>query len=159
MDSLTLLYGHRHMHEVAAAEAQRAEMQSTPFAVVMVQLTALSLVNERDGHAAGDEAIREAARALQRAADRSGGCACRHGGRRLALIVPEVAEEGGSALARDLAVELNADGPGGDHRRRGLADGRHRRRRGGPRPPGAGAARHRHPAGRAEQLLSRPPLR
>ena len=111
VDSLTLLYGHRHMHEVAAAQAQRAEMQSMPFAVVMVQLSALSLLNERDGHAAGDEAIRVAARALQRAADRAGGTACRHGGRRLALIVPEVAEEGGKALARDLDVELNADGP------------------------------------------------
>ena len=111
VDSLTLLYGHRHMHEVAAAQAQQAEMQSTPFAVVMVQLTALSLVNETNGHAAGDEAIRVAARALQRAADNCGGTACRHGGRRLALIVPETAEEGGSALARDLALVLNADGP------------------------------------------------
>ena len=111
VDSLTLLYGHRRLHEVAAAQAQRAEMHGVPFAVVMVQLSALSLVNESDGHAAGDEAIRAAARALQRVADTCGGTACRHGGRRLALIVPETAEEGGKAMARDLSLALNAHGP------------------------------------------------
>ncbi len=105
-DSLTLLYGHRYMHEAADAQAERAAVQGQPFAVVLAELETLAAVNDRAGYAVGDAMLQEAARAVQRTAGRSGGTACRHGGARLAILVPETRAEGAEALARELVLDL-----------------------------------------------------
>jgi HD-GYP domain-containing protein (c-di-GMP phosphodiesterase class II) len=100
IDNLTLLYSHRYLHEAAAAEAQRAEVQGVPFALAIVELTALAGVNEREGHAAGDAVIQSAARAVQRAASRCAGTACRYSGDRLALLMPSTDGAGAEACLR-----------------------------------------------------------
>ena len=109
-DNLTLLYSRRHLHETAAAEAERAAVQGLPFGLVMVGLTDLGAVNRRDGYAAGDQALRMAARTVTRAADRSGGTACRHGGARLALVVSGAALPDAERLAAEISAELAAAG-------------------------------------------------
>ena len=40
-----------------------------------------------------------------------GGTACRYGGKRLAVLAPDMAEEAAAALGRDLEAQLEADGP------------------------------------------------
>ncbi|HLM51035.1 MAG TPA: HD domain-containing phosphohydrolase [Solirubrobacteraceae bacterium] len=112
VDSLTMLYGHRHMQEAAQAEAERATLTDRPFAVVTAELTALGDLNRRDGYAAGDEALVSAARAVQRAAARTGGVPCRAGGCRLALVLPAAGEETARRVAGELAGDLSpAGGP------------------------------------------------
>src|SRR3712207_1299073 len=88
IDNLTLLYSHRYFHEAAQGAAARAEAESEPFAIVLAELTELPHMNRLNGYAAGDEAIRAAAKAVQQAAVVCGGTACRYSGRRLALIAP-----------------------------------------------------------------------
>ena len=109
-DNLTLLYGHRYMQEAAAAQAERASVQQRPFAVVLVELAALSEINAREGYAAGDAAIQVAARAVQRSASRGGGTACRYGGGCLGLVIPDTAADAAEAIARELAIELEGLG-------------------------------------------------
>ena len=101
-DSQTLLYSHRFLHEVADSEAARAEIQGDPFAVVMVALEDIGEINESDGFAAGDAALRDAAMVVQDAAARCDGTPARYSGRRLALLVPR----GGDDQAQDLASEI-----------------------------------------------------
>ena len=108
-DNLTLLYSHRYLHEVAEAEAHRATVQGRPFAVVMVEITDIARINREHGYAAGDDAIRTVAQALQRAAVRYGGTACRYGGRRLAIIAPGD-EHAAEECASDVSSEIG-DGP------------------------------------------------
>ena len=117
IDSLTLLYSHRYLHERATAAEYRAALDGRPFAVIVLELRALPAINARDGYGRGDELLLEAARAAQRAAVRSGGTACRHGGARLALIVPDVE----LAAAGFVAEGLLADVPGAADPRVGLA--------------------------------------
>lgn len=105
-DSLTLLYSRRHLHEEAQAQAERAALQGATFAVVVVELTEIDAINRAQGWAAGDDAIRTAARAVQRTAARHGGTAHRYGGARLAAIVPGVDEPGAGRVASELAAEL-----------------------------------------------------
>jgi HD-GYP domain-containing protein (c-di-GMP phosphodiesterase class II) len=105
-DNLTLLYTHRYFHEIADRSAGGGE----PFAVVLAELTDVAQLNQLEGYAAGDEAIRAAARAVQRAAVRCGGTACRYSGRRLGLIVPGAGQEAAERVALELASDL-ADGP------------------------------------------------
>ncbi|MEA2478651.1 MAG: hypothetical protein QOJ07_573 [Thermoleophilaceae bacterium] len=108
-DNLTLLYTHRYFHEVAAKEAERARVQDDSFAVVLITPSDIAAINRTDGYGAGDEAIRSVAGAVQRAAVRVGGTACRHGGARMGLVVPG-ADEG---VADRVASELTNDIPDG----------------------------------------------
>ena len=106
IDNLTLLYSHRYLHETASAAAQEAAVHDRPFAVVLVELRGLQALNERDGHAAGDELIRTAARAMQQAALHAGGTACRYGGPRLAMVVPGAEAEAGEAMLEQAMAAL-----------------------------------------------------
>jgi diguanylate cyclase (GGDEF)-like protein len=98
-DSLTLLYGHRYLHEVAAAEAERARVQDRTFAVVLVHADEVEHINAVDGYAAGDAHLRSCARSLSRLAVRLGATACREGGLTLALLVPSTHAEDADTLA------------------------------------------------------------
>ncbi len=109
-DNLTMLYTRRYLHETAWAEARRSEARGRPFGVVLTELTEIGKTNSREGYAAGDEEIRAAARGVQRVAARAGGTACRHGGRRLALVAPNADERQTRRLAAEVAEEL-AGGP------------------------------------------------
>jgi len=101
-DNVTLLGGHRVLHEAAAALA--AEPGS--FAVLAVRLPGLPAVNEREGYAAGDALLAGAARKLRRAAARTGATAYRDGGNRLVVLAPALDETAARRLADDVAAEF-----------------------------------------------------
>lgn len=107
VDNLTLLYSHRHLHEMASAEAVRAELQGVPFVLALVELVGLDRLNESEGYAAGDAALLRTARAVQSVAALHGGVACRYSGSRLALLVPNVTPEVASRLSSELSRELS----------------------------------------------------
>ncbi len=105
-DNMTLLYSHRYFHEIARSETERAKVQGTPFAVVLASLDEIDSINRSDGYAAGDDAIKGVAQAVQRVAVRVGGTACRHSGRRIGLIVPRADLHPGKRVAEEVAAEL-----------------------------------------------------
>ena len=84
VDNLTLLHSAPYLHERAGAEARAGR----GCCLVVVDLVTLPAVNERDGFAAGDRLLVEAAAALRRTEAATGGVACRLGGRTLALLAP-----------------------------------------------------------------------
>jgi HD-GYP domain-containing protein (c-di-GMP phosphodiesterase class II)/GGDEF domain-containing protein len=100
VDSLTLLHSAPYLHELVSAEARRAALQDDGFGLVLVELTGLEETNRRDGFAAGDQLLVEAARTLRRLEPAVGGVACRLSGRTLALFVRD-----GIAAARERVVE------------------------------------------------------
>ena len=104
-DPLTLLPGHRALHE-AAAHALEADT----ITVAVVQIEELDAINRSDGYAAGDRAILIAARATQLAASRVGGTVYRDSGRRLAVLVKGTSNEATPDLAAELHTEF-AIGP------------------------------------------------
>jgi diguanylate cyclase (GGDEF)-like protein len=106
VDNLTLLYSHRYFHETAEKAAARANEGADPFAVVLVELTEVAHLNRLEGYTAGDEAIRLAAKAVQRAAVLCGGTACRYSGRRLALVAPGTSADSATRLASMIAGDL-----------------------------------------------------
>ncbi|MFZ0041584.1 MAG: HD domain-containing phosphohydrolase [Solirubrobacteraceae bacterium] len=106
-DSLTLLYSHRHFHETARAQAQRAAVQGRPFAVLVAALVDLWEINREHGFAEGDSVLRAVAAVFQSTAARADGLAFRASGRRLALIAPGLDQEGAERLATALRAELD----------------------------------------------------
>jgi diguanylate cyclase (GGDEF)-like protein len=110
IDNLTLLYCHRYAHELAASEAERAQVQNRPFGVVCIQLTELDRINREQGYAMGDAAVQFAARSVQRAAGNCGGTACRLSGRTLCVIIPAADEEKCDSCSDEISKEL-VEGP------------------------------------------------
>ena len=101
-DNVTLLGGHRVLHESAAAIAA----EPGPFAVLAVRLAGLQAVNEREGYVAGDALLAGAARKLRRAAARAGATAYRDGGNRLIVLAPGHDEAAARLLADGIAAEF-----------------------------------------------------
>ena len=105
VDNLTLLYSHRHLHDVARAEALRARDHRRPFALVLAKLTDIERINREQSYADGDRAIQHVARVVEAMAARCGGTAARHGGACIGLLVPGANE----AIAETLVAELRRD--------------------------------------------------
>lgn len=110
-DSLTLLYGHRYLHEAASAEAERARIQERAFAVALVHCDDVERVNASEGYAAGDAHLRACARSLSHLAVRLGATACREGGLTLALLVPASRVVEPDVLAMDMKNAMAGCGP------------------------------------------------
>jgi diguanylate cyclase (GGDEF)-like protein len=109
-DALTGAANGRTFYETAAVEAERARRASRPMTLAYFDLDDFKLLNDRLGHAAGDNALRCVVHTIQlhlRGAD----LLARLGGDEFALLLPETGPEGAvSLLARlqeHLACELS----------------------------------------------------
>ena len=104
-DPLTNLLNRRSFVQHLDAEVARSRRYTRPLALVIFDLDELKSVNDTQGHAAGDEALKQIADAL-RAAIRSGDNAFRIGGDEFAVILPEADEQDARAAARRIADDL-----------------------------------------------------
>jgi diguanylate cyclase (GGDEF)-like protein len=86
-DSLTSLPNRRAFEEELAREMARASRSLTPLSVAILDVDRFKAVNDRHGHAAGDEVLR-AVSARVAGALRAGDLVSRIGGEELALLLP-----------------------------------------------------------------------
>jgi diguanylate cyclase (GGDEF)-like protein len=105
IDGLTGLANRRHAERSLETEASRAERFGGPLAVVLVDLDDFKEVNDRHGHLAGDDVLRELATVLSETV-RSVDIASRWGGEEFALILPGADAVGGAQLAERARVAL-----------------------------------------------------
>jgi diguanylate cyclase (GGDEF)-like protein len=97
-DELTGLANRRSIEELLRAEVARSARFGDPLAVVLADLDNFKGVNDRYGHATGDEVLKAFAAALHetlRESDHAG----RWGGEEFALILTNTDAEGGVRLA------------------------------------------------------------
>jgi diguanylate cyclase (GGDEF)-like protein len=104
-DPLTNLLNRRSFVQHLDAEVARSRRYTRPLALVIFDLDELKSLNDTQGHAAGDEAIKRVADAL-RATIRIGDNAFRIGGDEFAVILPEANERDAQVAAQRLADEL-----------------------------------------------------
>jgi len=106
-DELTGLPNRRHFLQRLDAEVARARRYRRPMCLAMLDLDHFKQVNDRYGHAAGDEVLRHFAgfvRGSLRASDVVG----RLGGEEFAVLMPETPLENGAYVLRRVA-DLLAD--------------------------------------------------
>jgi diguanylate cyclase (GGDEF)-like protein len=105
-DNLTLLYSHRYFHEVLEAEANRAQVQGEGFSIVLIRIEDIGEINETQGYAVGDGALRRCGEVITQAAQECGGTACRYNGRRFAILCPQPDLSVAERIARRVEAEL-----------------------------------------------------
>jgi diguanylate cyclase (GGDEF)-like protein len=100
-DHLTGLANRREFERVMEREVALAERHSRRLSVMMIDLDNLKRINDRQGHRAGDGALKLVAQQLQRVVRASDVCA-RIGGDEFAVAMPETTIE----RAREVAARL-----------------------------------------------------
>jgi diguanylate cyclase (GGDEF)-like protein len=97
-DPLTGAANRRGLSERIEYEVTRHARQKHRFAVVMIDLDGFKLVNDRFGHHAGDELLRDVAASLREAV-RDQDTVARLGGDEFCVLAPETDHAGGDHLA------------------------------------------------------------
>jgi len=106
-DALTGLPNRRGFMEEAAAELSRAARHGIPFALAYIDLDGFKGVNDRRGHAVGDEVLRAVGRTLG-GETRAHDLAARIGGDEFAVLLPETRVEQARLALETLRSRLGA---------------------------------------------------
>ncbi len=102
VDDLTHLHNRRFFFLEAEAALSRALRYETPFCLIMIDVDHFKQVNDRYGHAKGDQVLRKIAEALLEEA-RDSDIVARIGGEEFALGIPDTSALGCRQLAQRLA--------------------------------------------------------
>ncbi len=101
IDPLTGVFSRRFFEEQALREVERANRESVPLALVMVDLDNFKEVNDRFGHPAGDSILARVARLLQENVRRID-LVTRFGGEEFAILLPGATREQSEAICERL---------------------------------------------------------
>ena len=86
-DGLTGLYNHRYLHERLSEELARARQDGERLALLFCDLDYFKEFNDRLGHAAGDQALRDTARIIETCTRRAD-LVARYGGEEFVVVLP-----------------------------------------------------------------------
>ncbi len=101
-DELTGLANRRRFFGRLQEEWRRALRQKENLALVMIDVDHFKAVNDRFGHQAGDQCLKQLARVLQEHGRRAGEMVARLGGEEFALLLPGCGVEHACEIAEDL---------------------------------------------------------
>jgi diguanylate cyclase (GGDEF)-like protein len=102
-DSLTQVYNRHYFMQCLANEVARAERDGGPLSLLMIDADEFKAINDRYGHALGDDVLREVARACM-ATLRPYDVLARYGGEEFVVLMPATS----LAQACDIAERIRA---------------------------------------------------
>ncbi|HVL68100.1 MAG TPA: diguanylate cyclase [Vicinamibacterales bacterium] len=118
VDPLTGLANRRRFDVFVQQEWQRAARHGLPLSLMLIDIDYFKRFNDRYGHPAGDECLRQVAAVLRAAANRVSDLTCRYGGEEFAVVLGGTDAQGARTVAEFIrhGVELIAipheDAPG-----------------------------------------------
>jgi two-component system, cell cycle response regulator len=95
----------RHVIELGQRLMTRCDQDGRPYAMLLLDLDAFKQINDRHGHAAGDEALCHVTQALRRCL-RPGDHLGRYGGEEFAVILPDTSAEEAERVAERLRAAV-----------------------------------------------------
>lgn len=106
-DVLTGLANRRHLSQYLDVEWRREARHGSVISLVLGDIDHFKAYNDRYGHLAGDECLRQVAAALQAQVHRPGDLLARYGGEEFVLVLPQTPLSGAAQVAEALrqAVE------------------------------------------------------
>lgn len=109
VDALTGIANRRRFDEVLYKEWRRAMRRQYPISLLMCDIDYFKQYNDAQGHQAGDECIRNVARAIEDSLKRPGDLVARYGGEEFAAVLPDTDFDGAQMVAehvRSAVAEL-----------------------------------------------------
>nr|WP_314624149.1 diguanylate cyclase [uncultured Noviherbaspirillum sp.] len=107
-DALTGIANRRRFDQVLVQESARLSLSGMSLALLMIDVDYFKTYNDRYGHPAGDECLRQVARLLQRHAKRPGDLVARYGGEEFAILLVNTDDAGARRVAEEVRVALIA---------------------------------------------------
>ena len=107
-DGLTGIANRRKFDQQLETEWHRAARTKQPLALLLIDLDHFKLLNDTQGHPAGDRCLAEVAGALHAQATRSADLVARYGGEEFAVILPGTALDGAVAMAERMRESVCA---------------------------------------------------
>jgi len=104
-DGLTKLHNHRYFQDRLRSEARRADRSGDPLALLLVDIDDFKSLNDRFGHAVGDEVLRRVAAVVNNVV-RETDLPARYGGEEFAVLAPRTNASGALALAEKLRLSV-----------------------------------------------------
>ena len=108
LDGLTGVYNRRYLDQQLGIELARAVRAQSPLALLMMDVDHFKAYNDRYGHQAGDDCLRQVAQTLHQGLRRSSDLVARYGGEEFACVLPDTSLEDATQLAQDLLQRLRA---------------------------------------------------
>jgi diguanylate cyclase (GGDEF)-like protein len=102
IDGLTGVFNRRYFDERLASEWRRAQRNKSPLSLIMIDVDFFKRYNDRYGHQAGDDCLRQVAAALRAQLKRPGDIVARYGGEEFACLLTETDLPGTVEVARKL---------------------------------------------------------
>lgn len=109
-DALTGAYNRRFFDERFTAEFGRAQRQTAPLSLIMLDIDYFKNYNDRYGHPAGDKVLVSIVKALKSQLNRPTDVVARYGGEEFAVILPDSGAEGSQLIAEKLRTAVSALG-------------------------------------------------
>ncbi|HEX7081738.1 MAG TPA: DUF484 family protein [Gammaproteobacteria bacterium] len=106
-DALTGWHNRRYLQARLREELARSQRDRAPLACLMVDVDHFKAVNDRYGHLAGDQVLRELARRVG-AEVRSSDVSARYGGEEFVILLPGTDARAGHALAERIRCAVSA---------------------------------------------------
>jgi len=107
-DALTGLPNRRRYQEVIEREWRRTRRTGSPLALLLLDADEFKRLNDRHGHAVGDEVLKLLARTVESCVRRPGDLAARHGGEEFAVVLPDTTREGAVHMAERIRAACEA---------------------------------------------------
>lgn len=107
-DGLTGVLNRRALDDVCAREFRRSQRNGWPLAFILADVDHFKLYNDHYGHQAGDDCLKQVARAIEASMARAGDAAARFGGEEFACVLPETDEAGALKVATQIQTAVAA---------------------------------------------------
>jgi diguanylate cyclase len=106
-DALSGLLNRRHWEDAVAGEFERCARTGVRSSLLMLDIDHFKSINDRHGHPAGDEVIRNVAEVL-RASLRADDVPGRYGGEEFGVLLPETAQAGAEVIAERIRKRIES---------------------------------------------------
>ncbi|MCK7575374.1 MAG: diguanylate cyclase [Chromatiales bacterium] len=106
-DALTGVANRRRFDATLAHELERAQRTGSALALVLLDIDFFKRYNDHYGHQAGDDCLRQVARALRANVHRPADLVARYGGEEFVVVLPDTQDDGALALAERLCQAVS----------------------------------------------------
>jgi len=107
-DGLTGISNRRRLDEVLAIEWRRAKRNQTPLSLILMDIDLFKTYNDHYGHLAGDDCLRQLARAIAQCVRRPTDLVARYGGEEFACLLPDTDTDGALLVAKQMWANFNS---------------------------------------------------